>query len=101
MTDPLRDWWDSLSELDQFNAYRIEKSNADALALTREPGLDVDGVRAAWLALALGRRSRGGSDEWWEMPATLSEALAIAREYGVIAEEEATKYAALASEDRP
>ena len=27
----LRDWWDSLSELDQFNAYRIEKSNADAL----------------------------------------------------------------------
>ena len=28
----LRDWWDSLSELDQFNAYRIEKSNADALA---------------------------------------------------------------------
>ena len=28
----LLDWWDSLSELDQFNAYRIEKSNADALA---------------------------------------------------------------------
>jgi hypothetical protein len=33
----LRDWWDSLSELDQFNAYRIEKSNADALASEDRP----------------------------------------------------------------
>jgi len=37
----LRDWWDSLSELDQFNAYRIEKSNADALAAPDPAPLDV------------------------------------------------------------
>jgi len=42
----LRDWWDSLSELDQFNAYRIEKSNADALAAPDPAPLDV--ARAKW-----------------------------------------------------
>ena len=36
-TERLRDWWDSLSDLDQFNAYLIEKSNADALAQPAAP----------------------------------------------------------------
>ena len=81
MTDPLRDWWDSLSELDQFNAYRIEKSNADALALTREPGLDVER-----LALAI---------------ATVEEIYPPRYSHDARAHDIAATYAALASEDRP
>jgi hypothetical protein len=69
--DLLRDWWDSLSELDQFNAYRrrIEKANADALAAPDEQEAVArfrdDAIAAVDNLFAPKRHEEDINGNWW------------------------------------
>jgi len=66
--DTLRDWWDGLREVEQFEAFVIEKSNADALAAERAryAALDVERlIDVARMATLTAKDAPHAQDVMW------------------------------------
>ena len=67
--DPLREWWDELTPDDQWEAFRIEKSNADAALRVTDTHTEPDSdpecdcePRHVWPCATIGRCDEPGCE---------------------------------------